>query len=211
VGKLEAALVTVKTELKKEEVAHKALIKLLRTREPLFKVGVATRRRFLEHCKRARHNGQWVGLFGEVDMAIIEAGNEAAHRGDIAADAAMFTLKVINNQDYKEPFQKIYHTKYAAGYGGALLSQKATRILNWRGTLAGCFSFTDYTLSSGLDKQFLGLWHKNRKTRHTMLESGTSAETIIRFDRDEEVAKDLLAMEAIVDEVVLLHKRRGQS
>jgi len=81
---LEIALDRVSEDLKEE----------LALREPLAEIGVAIRKRFLEYCKRARQDGNFISVDGKIDLARIQAGSEAAHRGNIAADAALFQLSV---------------------------------------------------------------------------------------------------------------------
>jgi hypothetical protein len=83
-------------QLKQENLYLKGelgkLSQKLSQQEPLLKVGVHIRRRFLEIAKVKRG-------FGNAAESIIEAGNAAAHRGDIFADAALFKLGILRSVD----------------------------------------------------------------------------------------------------------------
>jgi hypothetical protein len=64
----------------------------LRLQAPLVNIGVLIRRRLLEKARTARYES-W-----ELDE-IIKPGNEAAHAGDLAADAALFQLGYMKDLD----------------------------------------------------------------------------------------------------------------
>jgi hypothetical protein len=61
-------------------------------KEPLVAVGAAVRLRFLETAKETV-------LSIAIDRDIMTDGNDAAHRGDGSADAALFKLKLIPDND----------------------------------------------------------------------------------------------------------------
>jgi len=86
--KVDQNLATLKERDIKLEQELQDLKEKMAIQEPLIKVGVAIRLRFWEQAKETR------GL-GMADRTIIEAGNHAAHRGDLFADAALFDLGYI--------------------------------------------------------------------------------------------------------------------
>lgn len=61
-------------------------------KEPLGAVGAAVRLRFLETAKGT-------ALSIAIDRDIVTDGNDAAHRGDDSADAALFKMKLIPGND----------------------------------------------------------------------------------------------------------------
>jgi hypothetical protein len=98
-SRLKQQIATLEEEfarLKQENMDQKGelqkLNQKLQLQEPLLKVGVNIRRRFLEKAKMKRG-------FGNPVESIVEAGNTAAHRGNIFADSALFALGVLRSTD----------------------------------------------------------------------------------------------------------------
>lgn len=81
------------TELRKK---NSQLGQEIRSQEPLFQNGVKNRRRFLEMAKKS-----W-GVTPVLE-SVIEAGNAAAHRGDVAADSALLSLGLIRAEALEVP------------------------------------------------------------------------------------------------------------
>lgn len=60
------------------ETEHKQALKI---RESLVYVGIVTRRRCLERCRRCKQGGIWIDVHGKADIELIEKGNKAGHWG----------------------------------------------------------------------------------------------------------------------------------
>jgi len=158
----------------------------------LVKVGVAIRLRFLEQAKETR------GL-GTADDTIIEAGNHAAHRRDICADAALFTLGHMEKSllirtsstqnpqaggNMKELFNNIYTNPFPPSEGRPKdFSQKAYELFDLGATMRSCSpSFpapgtSFFAESDRLDKltracaeYFLELWEAGIETNEIVEE-----------------------------------------
>jgi hypothetical protein len=65
----------------------------MRYQAPILKVGASIRLRFLE---KAKDNC----IRGTAIQPIVEAGNAAAHRGDMNADGAVFVLGYLSNDEH---------------------------------------------------------------------------------------------------------------
>jgi hypothetical protein len=74
---------------------------------PLVKAAVEVRLRFVEQAREAVLNVSR----GEVDLAIIENGNKAAHHANGEMDAELFTA-VLVPEEYKEAATEIYKNLY---------------------------------------------------------------------------------------------------
>ena len=134
----------------------KRLKKKMLQQEPLFKVGVAIRLQFWEQAKEALH-------FGKGNNSIIEAGNAAAHRGDVLADRELLfggymsapppagtsnTEAPIIEESTKKLYKLLYIT--SPELGEAIISApglKWIEILNLAATLASSYS----SLTASLD------------------------------------------------------------
>ncbi|TGO07427.1 hypothetical protein BTUL_0278g00100 [Botrytis tulipae] len=82
-------------------------------REPLVKIGADIRLRFLD---QARETALGISRC-EADMALRTNGNVAAHRGNAAADAALFKGNLIPEEyeeEAEEIFEKLYNHKSSA-------------------------------------------------------------------------------------------------
>jgi hypothetical protein len=86
-----------------EESSHK-LRQENDNKEPLYLKGVDTRLGFWEKSKTAILNIPRENL----DQAVIEAGNAAAHEPNVAADVALFHCGVLKGDDEIAIFEKIY-------------------------------------------------------------------------------------------------------
>ncbi|CZR69606.1 uncharacterized protein PAC_19506 [Phialocephala subalpina] len=106
-------LKTLRFELEKEKAASWTatadifdLEEIIKFQEPLVKVGVAVRRRFIERAKIFwSHND---ASADKSDQSVIAAGNEAAHGGNVLADGAMFELKLLYVDPNQCHFQRLY-------------------------------------------------------------------------------------------------------
>jgi hypothetical protein len=73
--------------------------------KPLLDVGIAVRLRFLEQAKNTYLNEQRGGL----NQITIREGNQAAHSANGTADAALFTMEILKNEDALAPaFERVY-------------------------------------------------------------------------------------------------------
>lgn len=76
--------------------------------KPLIDIGASIRQRFLEQTIRDDYYGS--AGFGGYDHEMIEAGNRAAHRGDYAANRALFDLGLTHRDEHKHVFAHLYET-----------------------------------------------------------------------------------------------------
>ena len=121
----------------------------MRIQDPLVKVGVAIRLRFWEQAREIR------GL-GTANTGIVEAGNSAAHRGDICADAALFCLGHMapsllgrssgaGTAPTEEDMKVFFHMLYTIPFQHVAVvpsaySPKEREFLNLSATMASCSS-----------------------------------------------------------------------
>jgi hypothetical protein len=87
-------------------------------REPLYEVGKNIRARFLQ---QARETILWDDR-SNLDMAIIEQGNGAAHSGNSAADAALLSQTPNLRNSYQKVFTELYVTDPAVYIQGYMIS-----------------------------------------------------------------------------------------
>jgi hypothetical protein len=109
----------------------------LKIREPLVQVGIAIRRRFLESVKREQQGSNGSSSSTGGDEVLIDRGNRAAHRGNIAADSAMFALGVLTTVENIERFVDIYKFPPKV-YIGKCLPTWVEEIMNMGGTIESC-------------------------------------------------------------------------
>lgn len=98
-----ALSLSYEVEQKKEDV--RVLRETNRLQQPLTRVGIAIRKRFMELAKSEKLGSRRV-----LRRKIIQAGNDAAHAEDIAADAAVFAIGSCSNAE-SEVFHAIYGAK----------------------------------------------------------------------------------------------------
>ena len=114
--KLEAQKIEVDNELLVANDRVRTIDDLLEARQPLYQIGVAIRRRFLEHAKTP--------VFGtsreDLDQSIIDEGNSAAHEGNGTADASLFFADDVDHESISEIFDILYckteHFSYGTDY-----------------------------------------------------------------------------------------------
>ncbi|KAJ8065637.1 hypothetical protein OCU04_006312 [Sclerotinia nivalis] len=75
-------------------------------RKPLFDVGVAVRKRFLEQSKSTLPYREAQSV---PDHTIIREGNERCHRGNAIADAALFEFGFLTGPDNETAYRDVYH------------------------------------------------------------------------------------------------------
>jgi hypothetical protein len=119
----------------------------LKLQEPLVDVGIKIRRRFVEKAKPFRG-------FGPADDSFVQAGNAAAHRGDICADSSLFSLGLMkptgpgltsdrNSSEVEDVYTALCKDLYAIKGGSNLgefscLSLRQREFFDLRATIASC-------------------------------------------------------------------------
>ncbi|PMD24346.1 hypothetical protein NA56DRAFT_700833 [Hyaloscypha hepaticicola] len=144
IATLEEELARSKQENMDQKEELQKLNQKLHLQEPLLNVGVKICRRFLEKAKMKR------GLGNAVE-SIVEAGNAAAHRGNIFADSALFTLGILRSTDSISPgggsteIEDNYRSLGRDLYGVNIIhslpssfSTKAAEIYNLSATITSC-------------------------------------------------------------------------
>jgi len=219
---LDATIISLKVELEAQNIAIKRLERELgkakasheinlKYREPLLQVGIATRRRFLESTKRYRINpGDYIGVHGARAVPrLIEQGNDAAHRGNFLADTALFELGLLKLKASEDHFQKIYGVA-PKNYDRKFLIPKVTEIVNMRGTMASCYSWTFYTVDGSDDRRFEELEKICWKILDAIRDECKSLEEgIVAFDTNPQVQKAYKELRVITEGIVKEHKRQN--
>ena len=106
------------TEAKLEHKTElfKGLQERVKNQEPLFKVGVTIRQRYIERYKQNVINGQYVNARSTANHARIAAGNAAAHKGDFWVDYSLRLLGYLNETgEDVELFGKLYGIVQCSG------------------------------------------------------------------------------------------------
>lgn len=106
-------LLAIKEGLKAQVSCLEGQVQILKSeaeeKAALVKVGAAIRLRYLELEKVDR-----LGITGRLDRSVIEAGNDAAHTENGAADWAVLHTKLGSTAAFGEVFHAIYGLDYAA-------------------------------------------------------------------------------------------------
>lgn len=188
--------------------------------QPLIQIGVAIRRRFWEYTKERRG-------WGWVDESIVEAGNNAAHQGDIVADTSMLhlgymtaasleTTSVRCNDTTKrivrDQFDFLYGTHYelVKGQWGPFRDRER-EICNVSATVASCCP--SYSTASDVPPigdhnaaEFSRLVGECVRTYSQILALSSSAtEAQKDFDADTGVGSKLQEMRGVVARIVKLN------
>jgi hypothetical protein len=218
IATLEEALSLLKQENVDQKGELEELNQKLHLQEPLLKVGVNIRRRFLEKAKVKR------GFGNEVE-SIVVAGNAAAHRGDIKADASLFRLGYLPSNSIETPTptvagyldlcQELYCMRILdAGHWTPLSYGK--KILEIRNLTATVSSYSsDFRPAAGMDKpllqRFSSLVKDCLRRCAVFFDVMTKEEVSTAMDSCPEIEKNLEEMRRIAEETVALSMgRRGR-
>jgi hypothetical protein len=212
IATLEEALSQLKQENLDQKEELEELNEKLHLQEPLLKVGVNIRRRFLEKAKVKRG-------FGCVVESIVEAGNAAAHRGDLKADASLFRLgylpnpsvEILTSSDavYLDLCQELYRVKFpAAGQRAPLsYSEKGLEIHNLAATIGSCSSCDLTTAAASMDNPLLQRFEslaRDCMRRFNLFRAMNAERVFTAMDSCPEVEKNLEEMRRIAEETVAL-------
>ena len=131
------------------------------------------------------------GHSNDLDQIIDSDVIDAAHRGNVAADAALFHLKVLDMTKYGTAFDAIYKIGSPINFKYHCLSAKATEIINLRGTVELCVHHPDKSLY----KQFLAL-EKKCKAFFIACEPGNQLTTAVTpLAPDRKIESSFLQMQ----------------
>jgi hypothetical protein len=220
IATLEEELARSKQENMDQKEELQKLNQKLHLQEPLLNVGVNIRRRFLEKAKMKR------GLGNAVE-SIVAAGNAAAHRGDLKADASLFTLGYLPDNAVEDPpsagaayldlYRELYAFKFiAAGkrdhpsYVGKVLE-----IHNLTATISSCSSWDPRTAVASMDNLLLqrfSILARDCMRRCCAFSDVMEGEGVfMAIDSCPEVEKNLQEMRRIAEEAVASSMgRRGR-
>jgi hypothetical protein len=88
--------------------------KLLALQKPLAKIGVDIRKRFLQRA--AQNACTWASEFSDsgypANVHVLDAGNRAAHDGNIEADMALFKGRYLTLKQDADRFETVYHHRH---------------------------------------------------------------------------------------------------
>ena len=132
---------------------------------------------------------------------------DAAHYGNVAADAALFFLKALDRAGYGKMFDAIYKIGTPDNYHGRYLSARATDIINFRGTVEASVYHPDKSLY----ERFMDL---EKKCRALLFDRNGPLSTVISMiDSDQVIQKQSLQMREIAAQIcnqARIGKRRGE-
>ena len=115
-------------------------------------------------------------------------------------------MKLKTSEDH---FQKIYGVA-PKNYDRKFLIPKVTEIVNMRGTMASCYSWTFYTVNGSDDKRFEELEKICWKAVDTIRDECKSLEEgIVAFDTNLQVQKAYRELKVITEGIVKEHKRQN--
>ncbi|KAJ8065639.1 hypothetical protein OCU04_006313 [Sclerotinia nivalis] len=161
-------------------------------REPLVKIGVDIRLRFLDQSREIALNISR----DEADMALRTNGNVAAHRGNAAADAALFKCNLVP-EEYEEEADEIFQKLY---------KQKPSEYPVWTGIAerqTDCEATLTATKWSSISETLREDWRKvwNELCNHTTISDMVEIERIVGL---------ITRLEALTDEIVDIERSRGR-
>jgi hypothetical protein len=220
IATLEEALSQLKQENLDQKEELEELNEKLHLQEPLLKVGVNIRRRFLEKAKVKRG-------FGCAVESIVEAGNAAAHRGDLKADASLFILGYLRNISVEIPTsanavylnlcQELYRVNFPAAGQRAHLSysEKGLEIHNLMAKVGSCSSWDLTTAAASMDNLLLQRFAslaKDCMRRCAAFRDVMTKEGVFKaIESCPEIEKNREEMRRIAEETVALSMgRRGR-
>jgi len=140
--------------LKKENYQLKKHIKL---QEPLVKIGVSIRQRFLDKALEVHRIGQALEI-------VVQSGNRSAHRGEFLADQSMFRLgymtapdssgtdKKVANLCFENERKKLFKELYSYDWTfNKLFTPKMLELVNNAATIRSCPSSINGSYSEKID------------------------------------------------------------
>ncbi|KUJ13073.1 uncharacterized protein LY89DRAFT_737969 [Mollisia scopiformis] len=148
---LSAALEAVKKENTTAKTAVAKLKRELEEKDPLFQVGVAVRRGFLEAVKRTWVNGDMRVVRGDPDKYLIIAKNDAVHRGNYLADRDLWVGGYLKTKEELADFEYVYHV---ALNPKGIPFPKFISLYNMWGSMVACYFKTAYTHDKSKDEAF---------------------------------------------------------
>lgn len=133
------------------------LEKQLQFVKPLVDIGRKLRRVFQENVTFYTKD-HFESAMGMPNAKTIEDVNKAAQYADVLADAADISLSKLDGEDTTER-EKDFRTIYGLAFDSLFLavdhSPKFIELLDMKGTMTNCGSFTKYTNDPALDESFL--------------------------------------------------------
>jgi hypothetical protein len=120
---------------------------------------------------------------------------DAAHYGNVAADAALFFLKALDRAGYGKMFDAIYQIGTPDNYHGRYLSARATDIINFRGTVEASVHHPDKSLY----ERFMAL---EKKCRALLFDRNGPLSTVISMiDSDKMIQRHCLQMQDMAAQI----------
>lgn len=133
---------------------------------PLFLVGIAARKGFLENTKRVWRGKRWVDIRGEADFEVIESRNIAVHQGNVLADLALFRTE-FSTEDHRMHLQAVYGLTAARmnSISGRLTCAMMSKIIDMKGSMVACYAghpkfSRNKTDGARFDKLYGDMWVK---------------------------------------------------
>jgi hypothetical protein len=214
-AKLEKALIEHTTEKTALNKTINILTNELNTQSRLTSLLIKIRLRFFESSKRRLSSSGIVKVRGEPDRAIIDEGNRAVHGGNVIVDTIILSNHPGLGKQYDKLFEEIYGKSYKSVYeerSGMFATSKVVEIMNLRGTMAHCLSFTKLSHDEDQDTVFLGLLDKCKNIYNELRKSGKSTSEVIQaFNEDQEVEGYCVIMRRICAGTVDAEKARLRS
>lgn len=178
----------------------------IRLQEPLVKVGVAVRRRFIEQAKIfwSQNNPS----SDEPDQSAIAAGNQAAHGGNVLADAAMFELELLDVDQHQSHFQRLYDIPWYDCLLSPPWNASTLTMKNFYGTMASYGAFNaSSSMSKVMDLRFSLLWASTTRLLTNIKLAGYDEEFTLPLSSRKGLDKSLVEMRQMTEDIM----RRGQA
>ncbi|TGO57227.1 hypothetical protein BOTNAR_0206g00160 [Botryotinia narcissicola] len=179
-------------------------------------LAVNVRLRFLNQATRRNNRGNYTAVRGRkvTDVGAIERGSAAVHGGDVRTDAFMIRNNIHNKfkDGYKSLFLRVYGVsvdEVSQGRDGKYrLGSKFVEIVDLRGTMSHCLSFSELSHDQGMDYRFDGLRFQCDFIYQEYLgQSGSVAKAQDAFNNDQVIDAHLITMGNIADHIVGLEKQ----
>jgi hypothetical protein len=215
---------TVKELWKVMEAHEKAtnraenLEKQLQFVKPLVDIGRKLRRVFQENATFYAKD-HFENAMGMPNAKTIEDVNKAAQYADVLADAADISLSKLDGEDTTEKekdFRTIYGLVLDSEFLAADHNPKLIELLDMKGTMTSCGSFTKYTNDPALDKSFLTFAYRCQdlfpQFRRQNAQKGSSNPLEkSEFEECHEVEHAFVVMQDIVQKSVQKERYRARA
>jgi hypothetical protein len=183
----------------------------------LTKIGVDIRKRFLQRA--AQNACTWASEFSDgdypADVPVLDAGNRAAHDGNIEADMALFKGGYLTPKQDANRFETVYHhrhdlKRFPFGYRTTIEKWNIMATLRASSNLRLICNPQDKSGVIELLSRIRDLWREIQKvgrlgldlTRYTSAAGEMNERNPTKFEENPDVAEKVDELKALVEMVV---------